>query len=97
MLRKRFVSLLSGPWHCCPDGYFLPLLSKEGLTFSGRFAEAADFEYEDFVDDLAGLEGFLLITRDKMARVDAGGKHRQSTAFSACVDARLGEAQMGSD
>jgi hypothetical protein len=28
-------------WHC--GGYFLPLLIKEGLTFSGRFAEAAVF------------------------------------------------------
>jgi hypothetical protein len=51
-------------------------LSKEGLTFSGRFAEAADFEYEDFAGDLAGLEGFLLDMRDKVTRDDVWGKRR---------------------
>jgi hypothetical protein len=46
------------------------------LTFSGRFAEAADFEYEDFAGDLAGLEGFLLDMRDKVTRDDVWGKRR---------------------
>ena len=70
------VSERSRPWHCWPGGYFLPLLSNEGLPFSGRFADAADFEYEDFAADSAGLEGFLLGMRDKMARGDVEGKRR---------------------
>jgi hypothetical protein len=50
-------------------------LIKEGLTFSGRFAEAAALEYERFATDLESLE-FLLIMRDKVTQVDVSGKRR---------------------